>query len=398
MRIGIYGGTFDPIHRGHLAAAKTAAEALQLDQLLLIPAAIPPHKALQAQSASAEHRLAMTRLGAESLSMPQLTVSDREMRREGRSYTVDTLRELAAEYPDAELWLLMGTDMLESFDTWREPAEILRLAGLCAFGRNETDTKRSLALHAERLRAFCPNARMRVLTLPNLVEASSTEIRAGLAAGRGEELLAPAVYGYILRHGLYGTECDLKQLPLERLRPVALSYLKGRRVPHVLGTEETAARLAEQYGADVTAARQAALLHDCTKRLTMDEQLALCEKYGIELDALERTALKLLHAKTGAALAADVFGMSDEVVSAIRWHTTGKADMTLLEKVIYLADYIEPTRDFPGVDALRGVCERDLDEALCLGLSMTVEEMKAWGNPVHEKTLEALAYLKGQRK
>lgn len=398
MRIGIYGGTFDPIHRGHLAAAKTAAEALGLDQLLLIPAAIPPHKALQAQSASAEHRLAMTRLGAESLRMPQLTVSDREMRREGRSYTVDTLRELTAEYPDAELWLLVGTDMLESFDTWREPAEILRLAGLCAFGRNETDTERSLALHAERLRALCPNARMRVLTLPNLVEASSTEIRAGLAAGRGEELLTPSVYGYILRHGLYGTECDLKQLPLERLRPVALSYLKGRRIPHVLGTEETAARLAEQYGADVTAARQAALLHDCTKRLTMEEQLALCEKYGIELDALERTALKLLHAKTGAAIAADVFGMSDEVVSAIRWHTTGKADMTLLEKVIYLADYIEPTRDFPGVDELRSVCERDLDEALCLGLSMTVEEMKAWGSPVHEKTLEALAYLKGQRK
>lgn len=398
MRIGIYGGTFDPIHRGHLAAAKTAAEALGLDQLLLIPAALPPHKALQAQSASAEHRLAMTRLGAESLGMPQLTVSDREMRREGRSYTVDTLRELAAEYPDAELWLLMGTDMLESFDTWREPAEILRLAGLCAFGRNETDTERSLALHAERLRALCPSARMRVLTLPNLVEASSTEIRAGLAAGRGEALLTPAVYGYILRHGLYGTACDLKQLPLEQLRPIALSYLKGRRVPHVLGTEETAVRLAEQYGADVTAARQAALLHDCTKRLTMEEQLALCEKYGIELDALERTALKLLHAKTGAAIAADVFGMSDEVVSAIRWHTTGKADMTLLEKVIYLADYIEPTRDFPGVDALRGVCERDLDEALCLGLSMTVEEMKAWGSPVHEKTLEALAYLKGQRK
>ncbi len=397
MRIGICGGTFDPIHLGHLAAAKTAAEQLQLDRLLLIPAAIPPHKALKAQSAAAEHRLAMSRLGAESLRMEQLTVSDVEMRREGPSYTVDTLRAMAAEYPDAELWLLMGTDMLESFTTWREPGEILRLAGLCAFGRNETDTEHSLAVHAERLRALYPAARLRVLTLPNLVEVSSTEIRAELAAGEGERFLPPAVYGYILRHGLYGTECDLKHLSLRRLRPVALSYLKGRRIPHVLGTEQTAVRLAEKYGADVTAARQAALLHDCTKRLTMDEQLALCERYGIELDALERTALKLLHAKTGAALAADVFGMSDAVVSAIRWHTTGRADMTLLEKVIYLADYIEPTRDFPGVDELRSVCERDLDEALQLGLTMTVEEMKAWGNPVHEKTLEALAYLKGQK-
>ena len=176
-----------------------------------------------------------------------------------------------------------------------------------------------------------------------------------------------------------------------------MSYLKARRIPHVLGTEETAVHLAEKYGADETAARQAALLHDCTKRLSMEEQLELCRHYGIELDELEKDALKLLHAKTGAAIAADVFGMSEEVVSAIRWHTTGKADMTVLEKVIYLADFTEPNRDFPGVEELRKACERDLDEALQMGFEMTVEEMKEWGNPVHEKTLEALAYLKGQK-
>ncbi len=398
MRIGIYGGTFDPIHLGHMAAAKTVVEELGLDRLLLIPAAIPPHKALKKHSAAAEHRLAMTRLAAESLCMKEIEVTDLEMRREGPSYTVDTLREIHAEYPEAELWLMVGTDMLESFASWREPAEILRLAGLCAFGRNEEDTEKSLSVHAEKLQGLYPGAKLRVLTLPNLVEISSTEVRDGLAEERGEEFLAPAVYGYILRHGLYGTEADLKALHMEQLRPVALSLLKGRRIPHVLGTEETAVRLAKKYGADVTAARQAALLHDCTKRLSMEEQLTLCEKYGIGLDSLEREALKLLHAKTGAAIAEDVFGMSEEVVSAIRWHTTGKADMTTLEKVIYLADYIEPTRDFPGVDELRRVAEQSLDEGVALGLAMTVEEMKAWGNPIHEKTQEALAYLKGQRE
>lgn len=398
MRIGIYGGTFDPIHLGHLAAAKTVVEELELDRLLLIPAAIPPHKALKKQSAAAEHRLAMTRLAAESLRMEEIHVTDLEMRREGPSYTVDTLREIHAEHPEAELWLMVGTDMLESFHTWREPGEILRLAGLCAFGRNEEDTERSLSVHAEKLRALYPDARLRVLTLPNLVEISSTEVREGLAQDRAEEFLAPAVYGYILRHGLYGTEADLKALPMEQFRPVVLSFLKGRRIPHVLGTEETAVRLAEKYGADVTAARQAALLHDCTKRLSMEEQLALCEHYGIETDDMERGALKLLHAKTGAAVARDVFGMSEEVVSAIRWHTTGRAGMTLLEKIIYLADYIEPTRDFLGVDALRGVSERSLDEGVALGLAMTVEEMETWGNPIHAKTLEALADLKGQKE
>lgn len=397
MRIGIYGGTFDPIHKGHLAAAKTVIEMLELDRLLLIPAAIPPHKALKEKSAATEHRLAMTRLGAESMMKKEVEVSDIEMRRSGPSYTVDTLRELKAEYPDAELWLLMGTDMLESFLLWREPEEILRLAGICAFGRNAEDTEKSLALHGEKLKALVPDARLKILTLPNLVEISSTVVREGLAAGEAEEYLVPAVYGYILRHGLYDTAVDLKNLSMEALRYVAMSYLKARRIPHVLGTEEMAVHLAQKYGADVDAARQAALLHDCTKRLSMEEQMVLCEHYRIELDELEKSALKLLHAKTGAAIAKDVFAMSDEVVSAILWHTTGKADMTLLEKVIYLADFTERTRDFPGVEELRAACERDLDEALQMGFEMTVEEMKEWGNPVHEKTLEALAYLKGQK-
>ena len=113
------------------------------------------------------------------------------------------------------------------------------------------------------------------------------------------------------------------------------------------------------------------------------------------LDELEQRALKLLHAKTGAALARDVFGADDEIYNAILWHTTGKANMTLLEKVIYLADYIEPSRDFDGVEDLRKVVWEDLDKGLEMGLAMTVEEMEQMGNPVHHNTLQALEYLRG---
>ena len=127
----------------------------------------------------------------------------------------------------------------------------------------------------------------------------------------------------------------------------------------------------------------------------MAEQLALCRQYGIALDDLERKALKLLHARTGAAIAREVFGADDEIYSAIRWHTTGRANMTLLEKIIYLADYIEPSRDFPGVEALRRVCYEDLDRGLLTGLEMTIEEMRGMGNPVHHATLEARDFLKG---
>lgn len=155
-------------------------------------------------------------------------------------------------------------------------------------------------------------------------------------------------------------------------------------------------RLAKRYGADVKDAQTAALLHDCTKKLSMEEQLALCEQYDVKLDALQRSALKLQHAMTGAEVARHVYGVNDAVYEAIRWHTTGKADMSLLEKVIYIADYIEPTRDFPGVDELRRVVWEDLDRGLLLGLEMTIEEMAHWGNPVHEDTVNARNYLAEQ--
>ena len=396
MKIGVYGGSFNPPHLGHMTAAAQAVEKLGLQKLLLIPAGIPPHKELSADTPSPAHRLEMTRLAAEAVAWEtkvETEVSDMEMRREGKSYTSDTLRALHDEYPDDELVLLMGTDMLESFSTWHEPEEITRLASLCAFGRNEKDTEETLSSRRDKLLKVYPGSRIETMQLPDVVEVSSTELRAALPEGKGQEYLAPQIYGYILREHLYGTKKDCRRLTIDELRPVALSYLKAKRIPHVLGVEQTAIRLAEKYGADVKKAQFAALLHDCTKRLDMAEQTALCEKYHIPLDDLEKKALKLLHAKTGAALARDVFGADDEIYNAILWHTTGRPDMTLLEKVIYLADYTDPTRDFPGVEELRGVVDRNLDEGVLKGLEMTVEEMAERGQPVHPDTLEARDYL-----
>ena len=396
MKIGIFGGTFNPPHLGHITAAREAFALLGLDRLLLIPVGLPPHKELPAGSPTAAQRLEMTRLAAEATELgDRVEVLDLELRREGRSYTSDTLAALKAQYPEDELWLLMGTDMFLSLQTWHEPERVLSLVNIAAFGRRAADTESSFAVQREYLCRTWPQANIRTLSISGVVEVSSTELREKLKAGQGSELLAPAVYGYILREGLYHTGADLKHLPLEQLRPVALSYLKHKRIPHVLGTEQEAVRLAERYGADVEKARVAALLHDCTKKLSMEEQLALCEKYGIQLDELEQKALKLLHSKTGAAIARDMFGVDDEIYSAIWYHTTGHANMTKLEKIIYLADYIEPTRDFPGVDELRNVCYEDLDKGLLKGLEMTIEEMTAMGNPVHHATIEARDALKG---
>ena len=396
MKIGVYGGTFNPPHLGHVTAARAVFELLKLDLLLVVPDGQPPHKTLPAGSPTPAQRLEMTRLAADQLGLgDKVQVLDLELKREGRSYTAETLRQLRAQYPEDELWLLMGTDMFLTLQTWHAPEEILSLAGIAAFGRTEADTEELFAVQRNYLYRTYPQARIFTLTIPGVVEVSSTELRDMLAQGKGGYLLPPAVYGYILREGLYGTRANLRHLPLQMLRPVALSYLKHKRIPHVLGTEQEAIRLAERYGADVQKAQVAALLHDCTKKLDMAEQLDLCRHYGIQLDVLEQQALKLLHAKTGAAIARDVFGVDEEIYDAIWWHTTGHANMTLLEKIIYLADYIEPSRDFPGVDKLRSVCYKDLDEGLLLGLEMTIEEMTGMGNPVHRATIEARDALKG---
>lgn len=392
MKIGIYGGTFNPPHLGHMAAAKAAVAALGLDKLLLIPAAIPPHKALPSDTPAPEHRLAMVEKWADGMGAGA-EVSALELEREGKSYTSDTLRAIRQTYPDAELWLLMGTDMFLTLHLWHEPEVILSLAGICAFGRTEQDGEALFAPQREHLQKNF-DAKITTITLPGLVDISSTRLREQLENGGGGQYLLPSVYGYILMHRLYGTKADLKNLDLNQLRACSYSMMRAKRIPHVMGVEEEAVKLAQRWGADPELARRAGILHDCTKYYELPEQLDICEEYGVQLDALEQKAVKLLHSKTGACIARGVFGQPDAVYDAIFWHTTGKADMTTLEKVLYIADYMEPNRDFDGVERLRHLAYTDLDKAMLLGVEMTIQEMQQRQVPIHTNTLQARDWLR----
>ncbi len=135
MKIGIYGGTFNPIHLGHIQAARFAAEYLELDRLLLVPAGIPPHKVLDASTPSQDQRLEMAELAAEAIG-PTAEASDIELLRKGKSYTLDTVKAVREKYPKARLYLLMGTDMFLTFHLWRDPDKLAKLCTLCAFGRS----------------------------------------------------------------------------------------------------------------------------------------------------------------------------------------------------------------------------------------------------------------------
>ena len=387
-KIGIYGGTFNPPHLGHIQAAKSAVETLGLDRLLVIPDRIAPHKELPEGSALPEQRLQMLQLALEG--EEKIEASDLELRREGTSYTYQTVEQLHAQYPQDQLILLMGTDMFLSFHQWRFPERILNHAQLGVFYRGTPGERSDI----EKRKQEMEQQGHTVHLLQNeVVDISSTQLRRMLAFECAAPFLPKGVGDYIQSHGLYGVGKSLRNLPMDQLEPVVVSLLKPSRVRHVLGCRDTAAALAEKWGADVTDAARAGMLHDITKALDGPLQLTLCQEYGTILDDFSRRYPKTLHALTGSLVAERIFGENEAVVSAIRSHTTGKADMNLLEKIIYVADYMEPNRDFPGVERLRQLAFTDMDAALKLGLEYTLEHLKKQGAEVSPESRAALASL-----
>ena len=387
-RIGIYGGTFNPPHMGHVSAALQAADVLRLDKLLLIPDRIAPHKKMPENSPTPQQRLEMVKLAAGG--HPQLEVSDMELLREGPSYTYQTVLQLRQQYPDAQLVLLMGTDMFLSFDTWKNPDVILANASLGVFYRGEKGEVEAI----DRKKREMEQAGARIELVKNdILTISSTDLRRLLIFRCADDFLPEPVAAYIQINNLYGTGKRCRHLPTEELEKTVVGLLKENRVAHVLGCRDTAVALARLWGADETDAARAGLLHDITKALDGPLQLTLCREYGILLDAFSTQNPKTLHALTGSLVARRIFGENDAVVNAIRHHTTGKANMTLLEKIIYVADYMEPNRDFPGVDKLRALAYSDLDGALQLGLEMTVNMLKEQGREISPESLEALSWL-----
>ena len=388
MRIAIYGGSFNPPHIGHAEAARAASKALKPDKFLIIPTNTPPHKELEANSPSPEQRLEFCRLAFGDI--PGAEVSDMELRREGKSYTADTVDALLEQYPGAELCIVMGTDMFLSFRSWYRWQHMLKMCTLAVLSREDFDRREIESFKAE----LETENGAKVILIPHLpLPMSSTEIRERLRRGLGSDDLCQGVYECIIRNGYYDAKPELSWL-----RRMVMPYLKENRIAHVTGVESQAVMLAMRWGADPDTAAIAGILHDITKAQSKEKQLKLCEKYGIILENAERENPALLHARTGAALARERFGISDEIYSAIRWHTTGKPDMSTLEKIIYLADYTEPTRDFEGVDKLRELSFEDLDKAMALGLEMSIEDLTERGKPIFHDTMDAYNWYKNLTK
>lgn len=362
--IAMFGGSFNPPHRAHVEIAARMREEFSLSRVLFIVAADPPHKAV-ADGVGAQTRLALTR--AALAGREGLEASEIELLRAGKSYTVDTLRALRAQYPEARLWLLVGEDMLENLPQWREPEEIFNLATVAAASRpgTQADIQKTAAALAQR---YGGEIRVAGIEGPDI---SSTDIRARVFHAKPiSALVSPAVEDIIYERALYQPEGI--RLAQEKLR----TSLKPARFLHSLGTMRCAIELAARFGLDGEKARLAGLLHDCAK-LPEEELVALAARYGVSVDEDDRANPGLLHDRVGAQYAREVYGVRDEeVLSAISCHTRCAPGMGAFARMIYLADKIEPTRDYPGVQEIRALARTDMDRAALLSMQSVLAHLE----------------------
>ena len=385
MSIAVYGGCFNPPHLGHRAAAQCAWESLRPDRLLILPDREPPHKQQARGEPAALERLELCRLGFQGLE--GVEVSDLSFQREGPSYMSDSLRLLQERFPDQELILILGADMLPGIEQWHEAGEVLHRCSLAILTRDGVG-ERELEPQARLLRQKYGT---RVCFLPNPpVAVSSAGLRCLLPHRQGWDLVTPEVYARIVEKRWYET-----QVSLSWLRGQVYPMLKTSRVAHVRGCEKAAFRLAKKWGADPDLAMEAAIMHDMTKRWSTQEQIAYCEKQGIPLGEAELRSPQVLHAITASVEARRLFGSSDAVCQAIRWHTTGKPMMSLLEQIVYLADVTEETRDFPGVEELRGESLRNIEKAMGMAARSCVQELERKKSYIHPDTIMACRWYAG---
>ena len=364
MRIGILGGAFDPIHSGHIHAARVAMASLNLDHVLMLPSGEPPYKR---PHASREDRMRMVELACAG--QDGLIPCDIEIMRPGRTYTVDTLRALRQSCPDDEMVYIIGSDAVDTLPQWRGIDEIERCVTFAVLRRPGSKQ---------------PDIRAQIIPAEGL-DISSGMVRRLVAEGRDPGDLVPGeVKHYIRDRGLYLCDYTEDEI-LEKLkRTISL-----HRWHHTLGVADTAERLAARFGVNPKKARLAALLHDCAKSLPYGEMRKLVSENVPDTDELELDAEPVLHAPAGMVLASRDYGVRDpEILQAIRRHTLGGDDMTAMDALIYVSDFIEPgRRTFPGLEQVRALAESDIFAAMRLSAKLSSDYLFSRGKEPHPRTL-----------
>jgi nicotinate-nucleotide adenylyltransferase len=360
LRYGIFGGTFDPFHAGHMSMITGALASGFVDRIWVIPSGYPPKKDAQLLTL-APYRFYMAQAALKEISGCQ--VLPIEIVKKQVSYTVDTLAALRGESlagPDDELIMICGTDILFEIEDWYHPEIILKKAKLLIAKRPGIMQQETL----HKVRDLEEKYKIQITFFPiDGVNVSSREIR----RKQDFSALSAPVLQFIKKHALYPKDNPLSYLKENTHREIfeygtiLFSDLSRSRLLHSLDVAMLSIRYAVIYGVDPDKAAIAGLLHDCAKELPISRQASLARK--IDDRCLPENAL--LHAPAGAAYAKERYGIQDEdILLAIRYHTTGCEQMTDIEKIVYLADKIEPARDYEDLSKLRELAVTDLDAAV----------------------------------
>ncbi len=351
LKIGILGGTFNPVHLGHMHMAESAMKYLDLDKIVFMPTGIPPHKNLEFGT-SPGHRINMLTIAIKNTSNYYIDESETYMN--DKSYSYLSLKRIH-KYLDktSKLFFIIGADSLMYFDKWKYPDKLLSLAAFAVIPRGEI-TK---AQCEKKINILKKNFGGEIIYVDcEKMEMSSTKAR-GYNFNQNTVNIDERVAEYIKRNGLYN-----KNMDIDKIKEYLEKNLKAKRIKHVYGTVKEAERLAKLYDEDVEKAKLAALLHDCAKHMDNDEVKFLAKEYGFELDEIYEKQPELLHGAAGAYVAKHVFNVRDQdILDAITYHTVPRLKMKKLDKIISVADLIEESRDYPGVEELRHLSDTGLD-------------------------------------
>ncbi|MBO4324800.1 MAG: nicotinate-nucleotide adenylyltransferase [Lachnospiraceae bacterium] len=414
MKVGIFGGTFDPIHLGHIAIAKAAKEQFGLDMVRIMPARIPPHKQTKAVTEDV-HRLMMI-----SLALPVgegIELDLTEFEREGVSYTSDTLTLLHERHPGDELYYIIGEDSLRDFVTWHEPKTIASLATILVAVRS-TDASHFQQLLAERNQEF--NGAFQALSVP-FRDISSTDIRTEIAKSeKPHPALAERTDTYIRRFGLYGCEpYAIRKETLKRYRELAeklAGTISAHRLNHSKGVAFMSANLMaewlEKEGLKGTAEEKklvrrtliAGLLHDCAKSMGEQETEAYLKKHRVRLSEEVIPIKGIHHGPAGRILARERYGIRDtEMLRAIGNHCDGSVDMAEhpIETAVFIADFTEPFRDHiptPPLPVIRSEALRDGIAGAETVCGATIFYLKSIGSGIPDEMYRIHDRLKEQLK
>lgn len=336
-KIGIFGGTFNPVHSEHVKIVCSAIEELQLDKVVVMPTCISPHK--NSTPAPAEDRLNMLKLAFQGID--KVEISDFEISNGGKSYTYLTVEHFK-KTTDAHLFLIVGGDMLKDFKNWKYPQRILNACDLCAFVRQD------LANDFYKEKEYFNKNFNKQFTLLKYVPQpfSSTEIRIYNSLNLNiENYVSKQVAAYIKAKKLY---CG------QRFEEFIQKTLPEKRLIHTANVVVTALKKAKELNLDVEQVKTAALLHDCAKYI----DYKTVNGFNLPKDV----PAPVVHAFLGAYICEKVLKIDDvEILDAIKYHTSGKANMSKLSKLIFVADMIEKDRDYLGVDKLRELYDENFE-------------------------------------